>query len=157
MDCLGGVKMIFLFVFDRYLTANFFLKENCMIRKIGLMMLCLTALFTGNAFSAHRHLMTPNMSIDYEFPPNVAQVFSNFLFWTINAECVISAEAPVTKVSARASKKSSTVNGMTLPKDETLYFEFKDKDILRISADSGAEVELVNLSTKTIRARCSTV
>lgn len=128
-----------------------------MIRKSGLTLLLISSLFSTNLFAATQHQLTMSMDLEYDFPPQVAQVFSNFLFWTINAECDLSLEEKGTRISVKASKSNSSVNGMPLPKGETIYVEVKDKDKLLITAESGAKVELVNLGKKNIHARCKSV
>lgn len=127
-----------------------------MLGKLKLTLLCMTALFASTAFSGY-HTLTPNMSMDFEFPPNEPQVFVNFLFWQIKAECIVTMEEPVTPVSAKSTKKTSVVNGKALPRGETFTMDLKSKDKLVVAADAGAEVVLTNLGTKTIVASCSTL
>lgn len=95
-------------------------------------------------------------STDMEFPPEVPQTFSNPLFWTVNAQCTIESTESSTLITAKVKKGTGHINGQELTSNmpaET--FIVHNKDVLNISADGGAVVEMVNKGSQIIKAHCS--
>ncbi|GGI78597.1 hypothetical protein [Legionella impletisoli] len=126
-----------------------------MIRKIGLTTLLMTSLFSSNpALSAHENYLTPGVSISYELKPNSPELVTNVSWWPISAECTLGTEEGSTKISVLNSKKSVSINGSKLTPNQKIVLDVKDKQVLAILADSGAQVELINLGEKVIRATC---
>lgn len=126
-----------------------------MIRKLGLTLLLAGGFLSTSAFAITEHIFTMGHSMEYELPVNDPQVFSNILFWKITATCTIMSDPSETKLSVKMLKKTGSVNAIPLFAGDSLGIMVQSGDMLNITADSGAKVELVNLGTKSIRASCS--
>ena len=125
-----------------------------MLRKIGLIALCLSNIVTTPVFSMTEHLFVQGRPIEYAFIPNEPQIFSNIFFWKIQAECTILGETPGTPISAKMLRKSGTINETLLATGDSIGLVVQPGDKLFITADSGAKVEMVNLGEETIIASC---
>ena len=138
------------------LVLLFFTKEIFMLRKITAIIICAASIFTTSAYSTTQHVFTQGLAVEYEFPVNDPQVFSNIFFWTIKATCTIVSGAPESLISAKMLKKTGIVNGTTLATNETFTTTLRVGDKLNIVAIAGSQVELINLGTETIKASCTT-
>ena len=128
-----------------------------MMRKIGYTLLWASSLLTPTVFATTNHNFTQGLSIEYDFPVNEPQVFSNIFFWTIKASCVLTSETPENFLSVKMLHKSGSVNNMRMISGDTMTITIPTGERIDISADSGAKVELVNIGNKNIKANCSTV
>lgn len=124
------------------------------MRNSKLAFLGLAFFYTTAIFATTQHALSPQLSMELEFPPHEAQVFSNNFIWTINAHCQIHSQEENNPISAKALKKYGSVNGNKLSKDEVLFLDLKNNETLAISASPGASVELVNLGDTVIKAHC---
>lgn len=97
-----------------------------------------------------------NMSMDYELPPNQSHVFINYMFWTIDADCKIESQDSSNKLVVVALAKKGKVNEVPLATGESLEITVVHDQILKLSADSGAKVEITNYGEHTIKASCIT-
>jgi len=122
------------------------------MRKLGL--LISAVLFSANAFSTTVHEFVPGLTLDYELPSNDPQVFSNVLFWTIKATCTIVSDTPEGLITIKMIRRTGTVNDQPLTA-EPFDIVVKQGDKLQITANSGAQVELLNRADQTIKASCS--
>ncbi len=126
-----------------------------MMRKIGLFLIG-SVLFSTNAFATTNHVFAPGLAIEYELPTNDPQVFSNVLFWTIKATCTIVSDSPESHISIKMIRKTGSVNDLPLNAEQPVELIVKQGDKLNITANSGAQVELINHSEQTIKASCAT-
>jgi hypothetical protein len=124
-----------------------------MIRKIGLAALCLAGLFSTNVYSTTEHSFQL-LTYPFTFPPNDPQVFTNTLFWSIDATCTIHSKDDFTPFTVTVLRKSGTLNGIPLEKGDKIELSVRPNEQLHITAVSGGRVELVNLGDKTIDASC---
>ncbi len=127
-----------------------------MLRKIGIALLFVGGLLTTNAFSTTNYIFTQGMAVEFEFPVNDPQIFSNIFFWTLKASCAILGQIPETAVSVKMLRKTGSVNGTDLTAGDEIGILLHTGDMLNITAESGAKVELVNRGTQTIKASCTT-
>ncbi|MFJ1268285.1 hypothetical protein ACD661_06935 [Legionella lytica] len=128
-----------------------------MLRKIGFGLLCMAASLNTHAYS----LETPEMqaraiTVDYEFLPNQPLILANYMFWTINANCVITTENPSATLKVVAIAKKGKINDIPLAAGESIQVPVFNGETLRLSADSGARVEITNLEQLTVKASCTT-
>ncbi|KTD65519.1 hypothetical protein [Legionella spiritensis] len=126
-----------------------------MLRNFGYGFLSLGIFFSADTF-ANTYNLAPNLTIEYELPPNSPQTFSNSFFWTITAECIIHSQDAASPLLIKGLKKKGTVNGTRISQGDSLVLTVHDKDKLKISADSGAEVALTNQGVHSIKAVCKT-
>src|SRR3990167_9348248 len=126
-----------------------------MLKKVSCVVGLSVALFCSPGFS-ETYLLTPDLSADFDFPTNAAQVLKNYFFWTITATCNLNTPDSNDEFYVRMLNKSARLNGIKLSKGETMNFVIHNGDRLQISADAGAEVELTNQGQNTVKASCST-
>lgn len=127
-----------------------------MLRKIGFGLLCAGALFSAGAV-AMTHSLPQGVSIEYQLPPNDPQMFANTFFWKITATCTIHSDSDESsEILAEGMNKQGSINGIPLAKGDSRVLEVHPNDTLVLSADSGAKVNLTNLSQHLIVASCST-
>ena len=96
------------------------------------------------------------ITVEYELKPNEPQVFSNIFFWTIKAVCTVISDAPDNAISIKMLRKTGNVNGIPLTAGDMAELLVHPGDKLYITANSGANVELINLGIASIHASCTT-
>lgn len=127
-----------------------------MLRKIGFSLLCAASIVSANAYSVVTNIMQPSMSIDYELMPNEPQIFVNYLYWDLQANCIITTNDESNELFVEALAKQGTINDVLLVKGATMRVVVRQGDVLKINAQSGAKVKITNLGQNTIKASCST-
>mgnify|MGYP000370174043 CR=1 FL=1 len=128
-----------------------------MLKKLSFGLLCFAASISTSSYALENNMMQQQgVTIEYELPPNSPQVFSNYMFWTIEANCRIIAEDESDVLNVLALAKKGKVNDVQLTSGQSLQVTVHPSENLKISADSGAKVEITNLGTHTVRASCST-
>lgn len=125
-----------------------------MLRKIGFTLLCAAATFSPSAFSITTNALTAGITLEYDLLPNEAQIFINPMFWAIEAECKISTEDSSDELRAEVLAKKGKINGITLDKGGVINLVVHAGDKLKIGADSGAKVQIINLGEHTVKATC---
>lgn len=63
-----------------------------MLRKFGLCLLYFATSLSTSAYSMESHLLQRGVSIEYELPSNDPQIFLNYLFWPVEANCKIDSQ-----------------------------------------------------------------
>lgn len=126
------------------------------MRITGFALILITSLFNFNVFASTTHLLSPNLSMDYDFEPNNAQILYNFAFWTIKAKCTVTSEIPVTPVNITIRNKSASMDDITLSEGDTIQRNLQSGESFQITAAAAAKVEFLNLGEKTIKVHCST-
>ncbi|KTD82861.1 hypothetical protein [Legionella waltersii] len=125
-----------------------------MLRKIGFTLLFAAASISTSTYSLPTHNLVPGVTLEYEFQPNQPQVFVNYLYWEVSAECKIYSEDSSNEMFTEALLKRGKVNGIPLSKGETLKVTVHNGDILKISAEAGAKVQITNIGAHTLKAIC---
>ena len=127
-----------------------------MLKKIGFSLLCAAAAITTNAYSAmSNHMLQAGVTLEYELPPNDPQLFTNYMFWPVVANCKITSEDDSDVLFAEALAKKGKINDITLSKGESLHITVHPGENLKLSADSGAQVRITNQGMHTVKATCS--
>jgi hypothetical protein len=126
-----------------------------MLRKIGLTLVIALGIVSTSAL-ASVHPLAPNVSVEFEFKPNISEVLSNVFFWTIKASCTLNSDDEDNLVHVFMKRKSATVNDMVFKEGLSQDLIVHTGDQLVIAAAPGAQVELINLGSRTIRASCTT-
>lgn len=115
----------------------------------------LASCIASNAFCVNT--MAPGISLAYELIPNQTQTFANPLFYTLKAKCrITTADKSGDEFLVHVNKKSGSVNGISLAKNQGITINIKNDDLLEIVANGGAEVALTNKGKSSVFARCST-
>jgi hypothetical protein len=125
-----------------------------MLKSLRIIVLSLTTLLSGHAV-AQDYMLTPGVGIEYELPPQQPQMFSNYLFWTVDAYCKIITEDVSNDLFIRAIVKKGKINDTVLIEGQTMLITVYPAERLKISADSGARVEVTNLGQHLVRVSCS--
>ena len=94
-------------------------------------------------------------TIEYELVPHVPQLFTNYLFWRIDATCVINTEDESDVFFIEALAKKGKINDTNLSKGESLRLTVHPNEIMYLSAESGAQVRMTNEGQHTVKATCS--
>lgn len=128
-----------------------------MLRKIGFSLLCAAATLSTNVYSAN-HTLQPGLSLEYVLAPNKPETFINYMYWEIEANCIISSENKTVgnELFAEALAKQGKVNDVVLTMGNSMRVVVHNGETLKISAQSGAKVRITNLGQNTIKATCST-
>ncbi|MDR3503400.1 MAG: hypothetical protein P4L79_12560 [Legionella sp.] len=129
-----------------------------MLRTIGFGLLCMAASLNTHAYSLEHNEIKPQVAttVDYEFLPNQPLILANYMFWTITANCVITTENPNVTLSFEALAKKGKINEIPLTAGESMQVPVFNGETLRLSADSGARVKIINLGELTVKASCTT-
>lgn len=131
-----------------------------MLRKIGFTLLGMVVSLSTPCYSMMSHSLQKGITIEFDLPPHDPQLFINYMFWTVEANCKITAEDKNEENSielfAEALAKKGKVNGIPLAAGQTMQLTLKSGDNLKLSADSGAKVQITNHNEHTVRATCST-
>jgi hypothetical protein len=128
-----------------------------MLRKFGFGLLCIAASFSSSVYSMGTYALQLGTTLEYELPNNDPQQFINYMFWTVEADCQIATTDESNDLYVKALAKKGKVNNQVLKAGESLVVTVHNGDVLRLSADSGAKVEITNLGLHTVKATCSTV
>ncbi len=141
-----------------YLNERFFNMETLtMFKKLGFLFLSTASLLVSPCINATQsHTLAPGITLEYEFKPNEPQVFSNFLFWAVEANCKMILEDESDVLFVEALAKTGKVNDQPMNKGDVLHVIVRSGDELKIRADSGAKVRLTNEGEHMVRAICVT-
>jgi hypothetical protein len=115
--------------------------------------LCGLALCT-NAFAVEVYEMLPG-SMTLLFPSNEAKVFANPFPWSASASCVIDTPDESDDLRAKILAKKVRVNNVEYKAGQSVTVAVHKGDILKLSADGYAKVELTNLGKSLVKAKCS--
>lgn len=127
-----------------------------MLKKIGFSLLLAAASVSTNVYSVTiNHQLQAGMSIEYDLPPNDPQLFTNYMFWAVEANCKISTEDESNVLFAEATNKKGKINNITLNKGQSTRVTVHPGENLKLSADSGAQVRITNEGEHIVKAICS--
>ena len=126
-----------------------------MLRKIGFTLLCAAASISTSAYSIPIHSLTPGVTLEYELPSNLPQIFVNYMFWTIEANCKIETTDESNELFVEALNKKGKVNDIILSEGQSMRVTVQNGQNLKITADSGAKVKITNMGLSLVKAICS--
>ncbi len=126
-----------------------------MIHKIGLAVLCAAGLYSSSASFATEHTFSQATTYEFRLPSNEPQVFTNTLFWAVEAKCTVISDSEDNPFSFTILRKSGSLNGIELSKGDSMALVVHPGDQLHITAASGARVELINYGDKEMKASCT--
>lgn len=87
--------------------------------------------------------------------PNETKMLANNAPFTVNATCNVHATHPVQgKVKIIVLKNKGTINGKNLVSGQGTSVHVKNESSISVSADSGAQINLINLSSEQLEAVC---
>ncbi|WP_115707397.1 hypothetical protein [Legionella sainthelensi] len=89
--------------------------------------------------------------------PNETKLLSNNTFWTLNATCIVQSIHPKnSQIKINVLKNSGIINGKRLSTGQGTLIQVKSNSTLSVSAESGTQINLINLGTDELQAVCST-
>lgn len=127
-----------------------------MFKKLGFSLLCAAATVTTTTYAlTQNHSLQKGVSIEFELPPNQAQLFTNYMFWPVEANCKISTEDEGDVLYAVAMAKKGKLNDIPWSKGDTIRVTVHNGETMKLNADSGAQVSITNEGLHTVKALCS--
>lgn len=126
-----------------------------MLKKIGFILLCSAAALAPQANASMNHSLQAGITIEYDLPPHDAQLFTNYMFWIVEANCKMTTEDESNELLVQAVSKKGKINDIPLSKGESIRLTIHNGDVLKLSADPGAKVEITNEGEHNVKAICT--
>ena len=106
--------------------------------------------FLGSLLSSQVYAKTLNLSA------NETKLLTNNSLFTLNATCSIQGTSKNKKIKISVLKNNGTINGKNLSTGQATYVTVKSNSSISVSAESGTQINLTNLSDEGLQAVCST-
>lgn len=113
---------------------------------ISALVLTIMVFTTSNAYA---------QQISLNLAPNASKIVTNHYGWTLSATCSIQTKTK-NKIRVTVQENTGTVNGKKLAIGQSTSVVVKNQDSIMVSAESGTQVTLQNLSNDPIQATCAT-
>lgn len=126
-----------------------------MLKKLAFVLLCASTTLANHTYAMETHSLQSGVTIVYDLPPNEPQQFINYMFWTVEAECKLTSPDESNEFFAKALAKKGKINGITLSSGHNISLTVRSGDVMKLSAESGAKVEITNLGPSTVKATCT--
>lgn len=127
-----------------------------MLRKFIFSLFYAVSMFSASVYATEPYFLQEGLSIEYELPSNSPQMFINYMFWAVEANCKIATEDESDDFLIVALAKEGRINGEPISNGESRRITVRPGDSLRIYAESGAKVRITNFGQHTVRAVCTT-
>lgn len=89
--------------------------------------------------------------------PNETKTLKNSTLWTLNATCSVQSSTQVNgKIKIIVLKNNGKVNGKSLSTGQGTSITIKNNSSISVSAESGTQINLINLGNQELQAVCST-
>ncbi|WP_044543243.1 hypothetical protein [Legionella pneumophila] len=89
--------------------------------------------------------------------PNETKTLKNSTLWTLNATCNVQSGTQVNgKIKIIVLKNNGKVNGKSLSTGQGTSITIKNNSSISVSAESGTQINLINLGNQELQAVCST-
>ncbi|MDF1758616.1 MAG: hypothetical protein P1U74_10020 [Legionellaceae bacterium] len=112
-------------------------------------------LFTNNALAVNPQDVSLGAGITYSLKASESVLISNPYLWTVSAVCVIKNKDDDNFLTITVTRKQGTLNDQVLKKGDSMTIRLNSKEKMNITANPGAEVELLNIGKKTIVTECT--
>ena len=87
--------------------------------------------------------------------PNESKMLANNAPFTLNATCSVHGIHPIkSKIRIVVLKNKGTINGRNLSSGQGTSVAVKNDSNISVSADSGTQINLINLSSEQLEAVC---
>lgn len=83
------------------------------------------------------------------------KVLTNYSLWNYHTTCDVKTDNKKDKIQIKVLKNSGTVNGKTLTSGQSKIIALKNNSHIDVSAESGTEINLINLGDSELQASCS--
>lgn len=89
--------------------------------------------------------------------PNESKLLTNSTMWTLNATCTIQGGSQMnSKIKISVLKNTGSVNGKNLTTGQATFIKVKNNSNISVSAESGTQINLINLGSEGLQALCNT-
>lgn len=126
-----------------------------MLRKIGTCLVCVAASLSTSAYALENHSLQQGITIEYQLPSNEPQVFINYMFWPVEANCKITTEDESDEFLVVGLAKKGKINDIQITAGQSLRIHVHHGENLKLNAESGAKVEITNFGDHTVKATCT--
>ena len=126
-----------------------------MFKKISAVLLGATSLFTTQVFSTPTQVMPQGQAVIYSLAPNTPLALQNPLTWTISFNCTITSSPINNSIDITVVNGSGTINGTRLSKNQSITWNESPGDVVKVVAEPGAKVQLINLGSQIVQAACA--
>lgn len=87
--------------------------------------------------------------------PNETKMLANNAPFTLNATCSVHGDRPIkSKIKIVVLKNKGTINGRNLKSGQGTSVTVKNDSSISVSADSGTQINLINLGSERLEAVC---
>lgn len=128
-----------------------------MLRKIGFTLLCAISCFCTPLQAMQTHVLQPGVTIEFDLPYNDPQQFVNYLFWSVQANCVVSSSDTAISLKVEVINKKITINDTILSSNDSVLLSIHPGNSLKLNAEAGAKARITNLQTNLVHAICSSM
>jgi hypothetical protein len=94
--------------------------------------------------------------VNLKLVPQASKLIENKYIWSLNATCKIQCNESKNKIMVRVVKNKGIINGKNLSGGQATSVVVHNHDSITVSAEPGAQVNLLNLGTDVVQATCST-
>lgn len=126
-----------------------------MIRKIGISLLLAVASLSTSVHAFPSHPLQAGLTLEYDLPPHEPQLFVNFMFWPVEANCKIVTVDVNDELVAEVIARKARVNDAVLTEGQSVRVTVLPGQNLKIGADSGAKVKITNMGESLVKAICT--
>ena len=89
--------------------------------------------------------------------PNETKLLTNNTLWTVNATCTIQGSNQThSKIRISVLKNKGTINGKNVTTGHATMVTVKNNSNISVSAESGTQINLINLGREGLQAVCNT-
>lgn len=125
-----------------------------MLRKVGFALLCAATILSTTTYSMENHALQQGVTVEYDLKPNQPELFTNYMFWEVRANCKITSVDDGNELFAEGLAKKGKINDIILSAGNSMRVTVHHGENLKLSAESGAQVRITNLGAHTIKATC---
>jgi hypothetical protein len=127
-----------------------------MLKKRMISLGFILGLLINASFAAKNINLTLGSGIDFHFKANQSQVFTNTFPWVLNVECTLYCDDALhNALEFIVLKKNGSLNDMPVYVGDTMSMDIHPFDKFKISAVSGARVQLINKGEGEVTAICN--
>jgi hypothetical protein len=126
-----------------------------MFKKLTNCFIFLAFLFVSNTYAQNVTLMKAGEGSEYSLEPNSPLDLANDYLWSIKAVCTILNKDDDNFLAFKIKRKYGSLNGANLYEGDSMTLRLHSKEVLTITAASGARMELLNVGNKTIVTKCT--
>lgn len=127
-----------------------------MIRKMLISLSLILSIISQPSFATREIMLSMGSDIEFNFQANEAQVFTNAFPWLLNVSCTITCDDVVKNaMQVNVLKKNGSLNNMPLKAGDFMCLDVYNRDTFKISAVSGAKVQIKNIGQGPIKASCA--